>query len=33
MTRSGVDFPNREILKVIPEVFSVDIEDGVKNPV
>lgn len=33
MARSGVDFPNREILKVIPESFSVDIEDGVKNPV
>jgi cell division protein FtsA len=33
MTRSGVDFPNREILKVIPESFSVDIEDGVKNPI
>ena len=33
MTRSWVDFPNREILKVIPESFSVDIEDGVKNPI
>ncbi|MDQ7009166.1 MAG: cell division protein FtsA [Candidatus Gracilibacteria bacterium] len=33
MTRSGVEFPNREILKVIPESFSVDLEDGVKNPV
>ena len=33
MTRSWVDFPNREILKVIPESFSVDVEDGVKNPV
>lgn len=33
MTRSWVDFPNREILKVIPESFSVDIENGVKNPI
>lgn len=33
MTRSWVEFPNREILKVIPESFSVDVEDGVKNPV
>ncbi len=33
MARGWVDFPNREILKVIPESFSVDIEDGVKNPV
>ena len=33
MTRSWVDFPNREILKVIPESFSVDVEDGVKNPI
>jgi len=33
MTKSWVDFPNREILKVIPEVFSVDIEDWVKNPI
>jgi len=33
MTRSWVEMPNREILKVIPESFSVDVEDGVKNPV
>ncbi len=33
MAKGGVDFPNREILKVIPESFSVDIEDGIKNPV
>ena len=33
MTKSWVDFPNREILKVIPEFFSVDIEDWVKNPI
>ncbi|MCH2188434.1 cell division protein FtsA [Candidatus Gracilibacteria bacterium] len=32
MVRNGVDMPNREILKVIPETFSVDLEDGVKNP-
>ena len=33
MSRSGVDLPNREILKVIPEEFVVDIEEGVKNPI
>ncbi|MCD5380811.1 cell division protein FtsA [Candidatus Gracilibacteria bacterium] len=33
MAKGGVDFPNREVLKVIPESFSVDVEDGVKNPV
>jgi len=25
--------PNREILKVVPEYFMVDLEEGVKNPV
>lgn len=33
MAKGWADFPNREILKVIPETFSVDIEDWVKNPV
>ncbi|MDD3645842.1 MAG: cell division protein FtsA [Candidatus Gracilibacteria bacterium] len=33
MAKSGVDMPNKEILKVIPEYFVVDLEDGVKNPV
>jgi len=33
MAKWWVDFPNREVLKVIPETFSVDIEEGVKNPV
>jgi len=33
MSRSGVDLPNKEILKVIPEEFIVDIEEWVKNPV
>ena len=33
MARNGVDLPNREILKVIPEYFVVDLEEGVKNPV
>lgn len=32
MARNGVDLPNREILKVVPEYFVVDLEDGVKNP-
>lgn len=33
MAKNGVDLPNREILKVIPEYFVVDMEEGVKNPV
>lgn len=33
MARNWVELPNREILKVIPEYFVVDLEDWVKNPV
>lgn len=33
MSKNGVDMPNKEILKVIPEYFVVDLEDGVKNPI
>ncbi|MCP4523420.1 MAG: cell division protein FtsA [Candidatus Gracilibacteria bacterium] len=33
MAKNGVDIPNREILKVIPENFIVDLEAGVKNPI
>ena len=33
MAKNGVDLPNKEILKVIPENFSVDLEDGIKNPI
>ncbi|NDK08133.1 cell division protein FtsA [Candidatus Gracilibacteria bacterium] len=33
MAKNGVELPNREILKVIPEYFVVDLEDGVKNPI
>lgn len=33
MAKSWVDLPNREILKVIPEYFVVDLEEGVKNPI
>jgi len=32
MAKNGVDMPNKEILKVIPEYFVVDLEEGVKNP-
>jgi len=32
MAKNGVDLPNREILKVIPEYFVVDLEDWVRNP-
>jgi hypothetical protein len=27
MAKNGVELPNREILKVIPEYFVVDLED------
>ena len=30
--KSGVDMPNKEILKVVPESFVVDLEDWIKNP-
>jgi cell division protein FtsA len=33
MAKNWVDLPNREILKVIPENFIVDLEQGVKNPI
>jgi len=33
MAKSWVDMPNKTILKVIPEYFTVDLEEGVKNPV
>ena len=32
MVKNGIDMPNREILKVIPEAFMVDLEEWVKNP-
>lgn len=30
--KSGVDMPNKEILKVVPESFIVDLEEWIKNP-
>lgn len=30
--KSWVDMPNKEILKVVPENFIVDLEEGIKNP-
>lgn len=33
MSQNGVDLVNRTILKVIPESFSLDLENGIKNPV
>ena len=33
MAKNGIDMPNREIIKVVPEYFVVDLEEGVKNPV
>ena len=33
MAKNGIDLPNREILKVVPEYFVVDLEEGVKNPI
>ena len=33
MAKWSVEYPNKDILKIIPEFFSVDIEDSVKNPI
>ena len=33
MAKSWVDMPNKTILKVIPEYFTVDLEEWVKNPI
>jgi len=33
MAKNGVDLPNKEILKVIPEHFTVDLEEWIKNPI
>ncbi|MDD2515967.1 MAG: cell division protein FtsA [Candidatus Gracilibacteria bacterium] len=33
MAQNGFDFSNKEILKVIPEEFSCDLESGIKNPI
>lgn len=33
MAKSWVDMPNKDILKVIPEYFSVDLEQWVKSPI
>ncbi len=33
MAKNWVDMPNKEILKVIPEHFSVDLESWIKNPI
>ncbi|PIE85566.1 cell division protein FtsA [Candidatus Gracilibacteria bacterium] len=33
MAKSGIDSSNKEIIKVIPESFVVDLEEGVKNPI
>lgn len=33
MAKNGVDLPNKEILKVIPENFTVDLETWIKNPI
>jgi len=33
MAKNGMTTANREILKVVPESYSVDMEDGVKSPV
>jgi cell division protein FtsA len=33
MAKSWIDMPNKDILKVIPEYFTVDLEEWVKNPI
>lgn len=32
MSQNGVDLMNRNVLKIIPESFSLDLENGIKNP-
>ncbi len=33
MAQNGVDLTNRTVLKVIPETFTIDRQEGIKNPV
>lgn len=33
MAKNGISLPNREVLKVIPDNFVVDLEDGIKHPI
>lgn len=33
MAKNAINLPNREVLKVIPEYFIVDLEEWVKNPI
>lgn len=33
MAKSGLELPNREVVKVIPDTFTVDIEEGIKSPI
>lgn len=33
MTKTWVELPNRTVLKVIPDTFTVDIEEGIKSPI
>lgn len=33
MSQNGVDMLNKTVLKVVPEIFSLDIEKGIKNPI
>lgn len=33
MAKNAVDLPNREVLKIIPDYFVVDLEEWVKNPI
>lgn len=33
ISQNGVDLMNRSVLKVIPESFGLDLENGIKNPI
>ncbi len=33
MAKNGMSLPNREVLKVIPDNFVVDLEEGIKSPI
>jgi cell division protein FtsA len=33
MSQNGVEMSNKTLLKIIPQSYSIDLEDGIKNPV
>lgn len=33
VSQNGIDLMNRTVIKVIPEAFGIDLENGIKNPI